>query len=135
MKERIDNERKEIQISVDKVFPQIQTEPKLLHVDQAINYSTNSIKNYLNALLKGILLLIRYFALSILKDRENMTRRLAEEHDMRRLEQMEMQQRLDNNESAGKADITELYTKMKREQVWLWRFINTVLSSLLPATL
>ena len=64
-------------------------------------------------------MLIRYFALSILKDRENMTRRLAEEHDMRRLEQMEMQQRLDNNESAGKADITELYTKMKREQVWI----------------
>ena len=50
------------------------------------------------------------------QDRENMTRRLAEEHDMRRLEQMEMQQRLDNNEKSGKTDITELYGKMKREQ-------------------
>ena len=47
-----------------------------------------------------------------------MTRRLAEEHDMRRLEQMEMQQRFDNNEKAGKSDITELYGKMRREQVW-----------------
>ena len=47
IKERIDNERKELQISIDK-------------------------------------------------DRDNVTRRLAEEHDMRRIEQMEMQQRLDN---------------------------------------
>ena len=46
-----------------------------------------------------------------------MTRRLAEEHDMRRLEQMEMQQRFDNNEKAGKTDITELFNKLKREQV------------------
>ena len=68
IKERIDNERKEIQISVDK-------------------------------------------------DRENMTRRLAEEHDMRRLEQMEMQQRFDNNEKTGKTDISELYAKIRREQV------------------
>merc|ERR1712141_55419 len=67
IKDRIDNERKEIQISVDK-------------------------------------------------DRENMTRRLAEEHDMRRLEQMEMQQRFDNNEKAGKTDITELFAKVRREQ-------------------
>ena len=67
IKERIDNERKELQISIDK-------------------------------------------------DRDNVGRRLAEEHDMRRLEQMEMQQRLDNNEKAGKNDIAELYNKMKREQ-------------------
>ena len=46
-----------------------------------------------------------------------MTRRLAEEHDMRRLEQMEMQQRFDNNEKAGKTDITELFAKVRREQV------------------
>ena len=46
-----------------------------------------------------------------------MTRRLAEEHDMRRLEQMEMQQRFDNNEKSGKTDIAELYGKMRREQV------------------
>ena len=67
IKERIDNERKELQISIDK-------------------------------------------------DRENVGRRLAEEHDMRRLEQMEMQQRLDNNEKSGKNDITEIFNKMKREQ-------------------
>ena len=47
-----------------------------------------------------------------------MTRRLAEEHDMRRLEQMEMQQRFDNNEKAGKTDIQELFNKIKREQVY-----------------
>ena len=46
-----------------------------------------------------------------------MTRRLAEEHDMRRLEQMEMQQRFDNNEKAGKTDIQELFNKMRKEQV------------------
>ena len=46
-----------------------------------------------------------------------MTRRLAEEHDMRRLEQMEMQQRFDNNEKEGKTDIAELYAKARREQV------------------
>ena len=51
------------------------------------------------------------------QDRENMTRRLAEEHDMRRLEQMEMQQRFDNNEKAGKTDIQELFNKMRKEQV------------------
>ena len=57
------------------------------------------------------------FCLLISKDRENMTRRLAEEHDMRRLEQMEMQQRFDNNEKEGKTDIAELYAKARREQV------------------
>ena len=60
IKERIDNERKELQISIDK-------------------------------------------------DRDNVTRRLGEEHDMRRIEQMEMQQRLDNNERAGKTDIQDIY--------------------------
>ena len=60
IKERIDNERKELQISIDK-------------------------------------------------DRDNVTRRLAEEHDMRRIEQMEMQQRLDTNERAGKTDIQDIY--------------------------
>ena len=50
-----------------------------------------------------------------------MTRRLAEEHDMRRLEQMEMQQRFDNNEKAGKTDITELFAKVRREQVMYYR--------------
>ena len=54
---------------------------------------------------------------NVFQDRENMTRRLAEEHDMRRLEQMEMQQRFDNNEKAGKTDIQELFNKIKREQV------------------
>ena len=54
----------------------------------------------------------------VFQDRENMTRRLAEEHDMRRLEQMEMQQRFDNNEKAGKTDIQELFNKIKREQVY-----------------
>merc|ERR1719495_2655254 len=67
IKDRIDNERKELQISIDK-------------------------------------------------DRDNVTRRLAEEHDMRRIEQMEMQQRLDNNERSGKTDIQDIYGKMKREQ-------------------
>ena len=112
MKERIDNERKEIQISVDKVFPQIQNRT------EALTHSS-AFKNYSNSLLKVTILLIRTFALFMLKDRENMTRRLAEEHDMRRLEQMEMQERFDNIESTGNADIRELYAKMKREQVWM----------------
>jgi hypothetical protein len=33
----------------------------------------------------------------------------------RRLEQFEMTQRLDDNEKTGKADITELYGKVKRD--------------------
>ena len=36
---------------------------------------------------------------------------------MRRLEQKELVQRLDNNENSGKADIQELFSKLKREQV------------------
>jgi hypothetical protein len=42
---------------------------------------------------------------------------LNEEHNMRRLEQKELVQRLDNNESTGKADIVDLFNKIKREQV------------------
>ena len=59
-----------------------------------------------------------------------MTRRLAEEHDMRRLEQMEMQQRFDNNEKAGKTDITELFAKVRREQVMY--YLPSYLPSYLP---
>ena len=44
-------------------------------------------------------------------------KRLTEEHNMRRLEQKELVQRLDNNENSGKADIQELFSKLKREQV------------------
>jgi hypothetical protein len=55
--------------------------------------------------------------ISIDKDRDNLTKRLTEEHNMRRLEQKELVQRLDNNESSGKADIAELFSKLKREQV------------------
>ena len=71
-----------------------------------------------------MILVVETLTLSIFKDRENMTKRLAEEHDMRRLEQMEMQQRLDTNEKSGKSDITELYAKMRREQVWECHFLN-----------
>ena len=58
-----------------------------------------------------------------------MTRRLAEEHDMRRLEQMEMQQRFDNNEKAGKTDITELFAKVRREQVMYYLPSNSTYSN------
>ena len=57
LKERIDNERKEMQILIDK-------------------------------------------------DRDDTNRKLKEEHDQRRIEQMELVQRLDNNEKCGKNDIT-----------------------------
>lgn len=53
--------------------------------------------------------------ISIDKDRDNFTRKMNEEHDQRRLEQMEMKERLDNNEKASKADIQDLYHKVKRE--------------------
>jgi len=49
------------------------------------------------------------------KDRDNFNRKMNEEHDQRRIEQMEMQQRLDNGEKAGKNDIAELYNKVRRE--------------------
>ena len=38
---------------------------------------------------------------------------------MRRLEQKELVQRLDNNESTGKAESADLSSKLKREQVGL----------------
>ena len=60
-----------------------------------------------------------------------MTRRLAEEHDMRRLEQMEMQQRFDNNEKAGKTDIQELFNKIKREQVYYKVLIRVCLNEII----
>ena len=59
------------------------------------------------------------FQISIDRDRENLTKRLNEEHNMRRLEQKELVQRLDNNESTGKAEIADLFSKLKREQVGL----------------
>ena len=62
----------------------------------------------------------------LFQDRENMTRRLAEEHDMRRLEQMEMQQRFDNNEKAGKTDIQELFNKMRKEQVLILKIFSII---------
>ena len=40
------------------------------------------------------------------KDRDNFNNKLKEEHDQRRIEQMELVQRLDNNERCGKSDIT-----------------------------
>ena len=50
-----------------------------------------------------------------------MTKRLNDEHNMRRLEQKELVQRLDNNETTGKAEISELFTKLKREQARLFK--------------
>ena len=40
------------------------------------------------------------------KDRDETNRKLKEEHDERRIEQMELVQRLDNNEKCGRTDIT-----------------------------
>ena len=40
------------------------------------------------------------------KDRDDTNKKLKEEHDQRRIEQMELVQRLDNNEKCGKSDIT-----------------------------
>jgi hypothetical protein len=40
------------------------------------------------------------------KDRDDTNRKLKDEHDQRRIEQMELVQRLDNNEKCGKTDIT-----------------------------
>ena len=62
---------------------------------------------------------IKLSQISIDKDRENLTKRLNEEHNMRRLEQKELVQRLDNNENTGKAEISDLFSKLKREQVLL----------------
>ena len=56
MKDRIDNERKEMQILIDK-------------------------------------------------DRDNFNNKIKDEHDQRRIEQMELVQRVDNNEKCGSTDI------------------------------
>merc|ERR1719431_2290209 len=47
-------------------------------------------------------------------DRDNMNKKMIEEHDQRRLEQMEVQQRLENTERSGKTDIQELFNRVKR---------------------
>ena len=51
---------------------------------------------------------------SFLFDRSNMTKKLNEEHDQRRIEQQEVQQRLENAERSGKNDIQELFQRVKR---------------------
>ena len=66
LKDRIDNERKEMQILIDK-------------------------------------------------DRENVNNKLKEEHDQRRIEQMELVQRLDNNEKSGKSEVTVCFTNLQKE--------------------
>jgi len=48
------------------------------------------------------------------RDRNNMNKKMTEEHDQRRLEQMEVQQRLENTEKSGKTDIQELFNRVKR---------------------
>ena len=50
----------------------------------------------------------------LLFDRSNMTKKLNEEHDQRRIEQQEVQQRLENAERSGKNDIQELFQRVKR---------------------
>ena len=67
--------------------------------------------------LTEIGLLSRYFVncvQSFLFDRSNMTKKLNEEHDQRRIEQQEVQQRLENAERSGKNDIQELFQRVKR---------------------
>ena len=46
--------------------------------------------------------------------RSNMTKKMNEEHDQRRIEQQEVQQRLESAERSGKADIAELFQRVKR---------------------
>ena len=71
LKDRIDNERKEMQILIDK-------------------------------------------------DRENVNNKLKEEHDQRRIEQMELVQRLDNNEKSGKSEVTVCFTNLQKEVDFRW---------------
>merc|ERR1719192_952760 len=52
--------------------------------------------------------------LTINRDRDNMTKKLNEEHDQRRIEQLEVQQRLENTEKSGKNDMVELFNRVKR---------------------
>jgi len=51
---------------------------------------------------------------TINRDRNNLTKKMNDEHDQRRIEQLEVQQRLENTEKAGKNDIAELFTRVKR---------------------
>merc|ERR1719447_1630237 len=51
---------------------------------------------------------------TINRDRDNMTKKLGEEHDQRRIEQMGVTQRLENTEKGSKNDITELFARIKR---------------------
>ena len=48
------------------------------------------------------------------RDRNNLNKKMTEEHDQKRLEQMEVQQRLENTEKSGKTDIQELFSRVKR---------------------
>ena len=48
------------------------------------------------------------------RDRDTLGRRLAEEHDQRRIEQLEVQQRMENCEKVGKNDMSELFSRVKR---------------------
>ena len=48
------------------------------------------------------------------RDRANMSKKMNEEHDQRRIEQLEVQQRLENTEKSGKSDIAELFSRVKR---------------------
>ena len=58
------------------------------------------------------------------KDRDDTNKKLKEEHDQRRIEQMELVQRLDNNEKCGKTDITvsSQILFLFRISVRLWNF-------------
>ena len=46
--------------------------------------------------------------------RANLTKKMNEEHDQRRIEQQEVQQRLEGAERSGKNDIAELFQRVKR---------------------
>ena len=56
------------------------------------------------------------------KDRDDTNKKLKEEHDQRRIEQMELVQRLDNNEKCGKTDITVSSQILFRISVRFWNF-------------
>ena len=48
------------------------------------------------------------------RDRGYVSKKMNEEHDQRRIEQLEVQQRLENTEKSGKSDIAELFSRVKR---------------------
>jgi len=50
------------------------------------------------------------------RDRDNMTKKMNEEHDQRRIEQLETKQRLENTEKSGKNDMVELFNRVKRHE-------------------